>query len=112
MARNRVKTVEGYLPTQGEGSKIVFLSPTVGEQKHQQKLLKAETESPEVQEKIANDYMANHMLDWNWKDDEDKPLPKPHGNPDVFDLITGDEIQFIARSLAGLSEEDVANRKK
>ncbi len=39
------------------------------------------------------------VLDWDWVDGDDKPLPKPHQNPAIFDELTMQEIFLIAESL-------------
>lgn len=48
------------------------------------------------------------VLDWNWGDENGEPLPKPYGNPAVFDLLTPAEIKRLADALAGFPDEKKA----
>ena len=42
-------------------------------------------------------YQPN-VLEWNWVDDDGNPLPQPT-DPDVFPLLTSQEMQFIGRAI-------------
>jgi hypothetical protein len=47
---------------------------------------------------------AEVLLDWDWVDGDDKALPKPHQNPDVFDLLTMAEVFTIAEALSPFAQ--------
>lgn len=48
--------------------------------------------------------VAEHVLDWNWVDDDGEPLPAPQESPEVLDELTSDEANLIARLLMGEDE--------
>ena len=52
------------------------------------------------------DMLASHILDWNWIDDEDNPLPLPKDDPNVIDELTNDESEFLANLLMGQDEAE------
>lgn len=52
--------------------------------------------------------MADCVVEWNWVDDNDTPLPQPRSNPEVFALLTPPEIDFIADKMGG----ETKNKKK
>lgn len=115
MARaSRLKTIFGG--PQGEGKKVILIIPTIGEMRHQRKetlalIEKLGNEAEEV-EANANGYMADHIVDWNWEDDDGKVFPLPRTDPAVLHLLTQEELNFIALAMAGQSSDEVANRKK
>lgn len=39
--------------------------------------------------------LAVYVTNWNWKDFEGKPYPKPAGNPDIFGEIRRDEYTWL-----------------
>lgn len=49
----------------------------------------------------GNESLARIVLGWNWVDDEGGPLPQPKDDPNVFELLTADEITFINDALTG-----------
>lgn len=55
-------------------------------------------------EKSVWEQTAEVLLDWDWVDGEDKPLPKPHKNPAVFDLLTMAEVFTIAEALSPFAQ--------
>ncbi len=52
--------------------------------------------------------LINRVLDWNWTDAEDQPLPLPRNDPSVLDRLTEDELLFLTRLMIGeiQSEDD------
>jgi hypothetical protein len=42
----------------------------------------------------AREVLAQVVLSWTWTDDEGRPLPKPHRNPDAF-LLDIAEITYL-----------------
>lgn len=46
-------------------------------------------------EKFFYDYYAKYVMDWNWVLDDDTEMPKPHGNPDVFGILTAKEFEYV-----------------
>lgn len=64
-------------------------------------------------EEFLYKYFADYVMDWNWVtenfDDSGNPVPmnKPHGNPDVFGSLTGQEFNYIQ----SLFKEDSKSEK-
>lgn len=48
--------------------------------------------------------LSKHILDWNWVDDEDNPLPLPKDDPDVLGELTNDETDFLSDLMTGDQE--------
>jgi hypothetical protein len=103
---------------QGEGSWIKVKRVEYGEAKkvnRQLRLMKREKEQAaagagngrsedEVQDALTayNDaWIAEHLLDWNWVDDEGVPLPAPSKDPTVLDRLDVQEMAFIDEVLTG-----------
>lgn len=100
--RQRVKKLPSPA-VQGADSWVQIKAITVGEAKKLQRLNGAgESEI----DRASRELMSEYVLDWNWVDDAGEPLPKPNANPDIFDLLTPAEIQFIAGALGGGGGDD------
>jgi hypothetical protein len=56
---------------------------------------KATPEDLEKNEQTLRAFICSLILDWNWVDDDGHPLPSPHNNPDVYELLTDDEGAFL-----------------
>jgi len=54
-------------------------------------------------------YFADHILEWNWADEDENPLPLPKDDPAVVDGLTNEEANFLGQSLAGGSEDERKN---
>ncbi len=39
--------------------------------------------------------LTQMIIGWDWVDDDDEPLPQPKDNPEVFDLLTDQELAFL-----------------
>lgn len=110
LKRSRIMVIKGA--PHCEDAELTILVPTISEYNANQKAVaSAGGEGSEAAEEVANTYLARHVLDWNWPDDEGEPLPKPHGNPEVFKLLTMPELMFIGRALSGTLEQQAAARK-
>jgi len=90
--RNNVRRHDASV-VQGEGAFVVIRSVTWGEAK----AVRAEFEALSDSEKLArNDrFIAEHVVDWNWVDDDDKPLPLPRDEPAIVDQLTREEIEYL-----------------
>ena len=116
--RQTVKTVETD-EIQGEGSFVKVTGVKVKEIKAmrrrsretavKQKKAEAARGAGEVVEEVEDfddfgeglQIIVDHVLDWNWVDDEGSPLPKPEANPKVFDELSTDEMTYLAELLTG-----------
>lgn len=54
-------------------------------------------------------YFADHIIAWNWADENENPLPLPSEDASVVDALTNDEAAFLGQALAGGSEEETKN---
>ena len=112
-SRQRTRQITGG--PQGDDAFILVRYLTVGDSK----ALYAEgdalrkraeaSDDPELVKALnekANEMLAEFVMDWNWVDDDDKPLPKPKGKPAVFDLLLTNEIQWLTQAaIGGLDDE-------
>lgn len=56
--------------------------------------------------------LAAYVTDWNWKDFEGKPYPKPAGNPDIFGEIRRDEYTWLWNKVWESIGRDIGIPKK
>lgn len=99
---------------QGEDSFIVVSRLTVGEAREIHKLNKRRQQADDgLEEEDAMAAVlplyAQHVIDWNWVDDEEEPLPLPGKNPEILDTLTDLEFSYIADILSGENEEEEKN---
>jgi len=50
----------------------------------------------------------DHVLAWNWVDDDGDPLPQPQERPGVLELLNAAETRFLGRALSR-SRSDLKN---
>ena len=81
---------------QGEGSYITLRLMTRGEGKAFR--ARAKDLSPDEIQALNDQVMADHLVDWNWVDDEGKRLPLPSEDPAVMDLLNTAEVEFLWES--------------
>jgi len=48
--------------------------------------------------------LKQHVIEWNWVDDEGEPLPQPKDDPEVIYQMTDDETKFLTEILSGERE--------
>lgn len=86
---------------QGKGSYVVLSQIKVGEITEARKRAR----DPDVDAfEQGLDMLRDHILDWNWVDDHDEPLPLPSQDPDVVYELTNDESSFLVNTLQGTAE--------
>ncbi len=133
--RVRTQTIIGG--PQGEDAKVVILMPTYGESRQYTKqltllerkinaLIQQSESGDDPDETLATNlealtdqlstatsvYLSSHLLEWNWVDDNDDPLPKPHNDETVIDNLTNEEIAFVRDALNGATAQQEDGRKK
>ena len=47
------------------------------------------------------EFLAPFVLEWNWVDDDDEPLPQPKEDVGVLSSLMPDELNFIANAIGG-----------
>jgi len=77
---------------QGEGSYIVLAAIKVKQVREMRKKAK-DPEFDDFEGGVA--LLAEHILSWNFVDDEGNPLPLPKDDPTVIDELTNEESEFI-----------------
>ena len=99
--RQSVKTHKSD-EVQGEGSFVVTTEVKVKEIREIRKAAK---------DKDYDDFeggiklLAEHVVKWNWVDDEGKDLPCPKEDPTVIDELTNQESEFLVGLLMGSKDE-------
>lgn len=94
---------------QGEGSFIELRRYLWGEWQD----LDAKVDAGEINENQRGErLMALQIVKWNWTDEENKPLPLPKDDPDVFKRLTATEMMFLYRTIQEVEQEDQASAKR
>lgn len=83
---------------QGEGAFVVTTAVKVKEIREIRRLAKTD-DFDEFEGGVS--MLAKHIIDWNFVDDEGKPLPVPKDRPEVVDELTNEESEFLAELLMG-----------
>lgn len=108
--RQRVKKIEGG--PQGPGAWVELRMPTIEESReYQTKLFETGIHTDEAEE-MANNYLASHILSWNWVDDDDNPLPMPQEDPSIFEKMLPDEMMFLGNALQGIDTTSQLLKKR
>lgn len=81
---------------QGKGSWVQFRKITYGESKALTAENKEHEGDAEWQAQRTEQLLRDHILKWNWVDEDGQALPLPSEDPAVLDSLTGDEISFLA----------------
>lgn len=87
---------------QGEGSYIALSPMKVKEIRKLRKDSKADEDFDFFEKGL--ELLATRVLDWNWVDDEGKPLTKPSEDSSIIDELTEAEATFIVDKLLGSDE--------
>ena len=87
---------------QGEGSFVVLSSLKVGETRK----LRKQAASEDSDEVLAGlKLLSAHIVDWNWVDDNEDPLPLPEGKIAIMDELTNEEVEVLSSLLIGANEK-------
>ncbi len=57
---------------------------------------------------LGLDTLRQHVVEWNWVDDDGTPLPQMPEHPEVVELLTDTEVGFLGDCIQG-SEEAAKN---
>ena len=89
---------------QGDDSYVVVRKLKVAEMR---KVIKeaGEDAPPEQQFERAAKLYADHIVEWNWVDDDGKPMPQLKDDPDVLDQLYDAELMFLGEALVGTAAE-------
>jgi hypothetical protein len=97
--RKRIQRVDTEA-VQGEGSYVVIKRMLVGEIRSMAKRATGDMKLLAVE--MSSEILATHVVEWNWVDDEDNPLPVPYQNEEVFDQLSDEEFQFLSELMMGI----------
>jgi hypothetical protein len=100
--QNKRKVVTTEL--QGEDSFVVVTLPKVSEIEDVIKIMGDDLESF----KCGSQIIADHILEWNWVDDDGESLPLPSGDAEIVGLLTTEEYKALLNMLLG----DKTEKKK
>lgn len=53
--------------------------------------------------------LRDHVLEWNWVDDDGNPLPQPKDDPDVINRLTDEEALALINIIQGPTPERLKN---
>jgi hypothetical protein len=98
VSRRRVPSEE----VQGEGTWVEVVALKYGESKRIQRQLAGLTAGAKGEEqkaKLSEQMIIDHVVAWNWKDDDGNALALPKEKPDVLEELTADEMVFLANCL-------------
>ncbi len=109
MARKKAKKYPSD-EVQGEGTWVEMRRPKIGQLK---RLMKLQTEEGNLEAfDGATDLLGELIIDWNWTDDDDKPLAKPGNGVSLDDLATDDEIFFLSNLIGEEAQKARMDAKK
>lgn len=80
---------------QGEDSYVVIKRPTWADFEAAMNGAGSVEDAGEID--VGKKLIENLVVDWNWVDDDDQPLPAP--NPDIIRALPFQEIQFLIENL-------------
>ena len=87
---------------QGEGAYVVLKKVTVGMWKE----TRAKIALPDADSMTIDlETIRDHVVEWNWVDDDGEPWPVPSQDENVLDALTIDEKSFLVGALFGDEEE-------
>lgn len=83
---------------QGEGAYVILSSVKVGEIRK----ARLEAKDPEFDDFEGGVQMLiDHIVKWNFVDDDGNELALPKNNPSVIDDLTNEECQFLVDCMMG-----------
>ena len=91
------------LKTQKKEMAAVRRDKALSDEEKELRLEELEAEQNEKAFEAMLRQYIDHVLEWNWVDDDGKPLAQPC--PEVLDDLTNDEIRFLGEALAGDTDE-------
>lgn len=86
---------------QGEGSFVVLSAMKVREVRELRRL-----DDDADGFEIGIQMLADHIIEWNWVDDEGESLPLPKDDPEAIGRLTNSEADFLSELLIPKGESD------
>jgi hypothetical protein len=93
---------------QGPESYVTVRRMTVGETKD---MLKRGIDREAGLETYSENtgWVAEHVVEWNWTDQDGNALPYPKNEPAVMDRLTNEELAFLNQAIVGRTEQERKN---
>ncbi len=85
---------------QGQGTWVCARKMTVGEIAEADARIEVEGNF-----EYSMSILREKVLEWNWTDDEDQPLPQPKDDAGVLDDLTDEEFNFLCECVVGKQPE-------
>lgn len=82
---------------QGEDSWVTCSLLTVRDQRMAKQAITAGKDPAEVGVEI----ILEHVLEWNWVDDDGNPMPQLKDDPEYIENMTDAEITFLTECISG-----------
>lgn len=89
---------------QGEGSYVKIRDRSWKDAKELE--AKAAGLSGRERTEVVFESVSERIVEWNWVDDNEKPLPLPSEDPTVRERLYEKEIEFLLLASAGKAEQD------
>lgn len=107
MAKRKHKTVfkVDSEEVQGEGSFVIVRRMTWDDAEY----LFSEENTETDQRAIAAEFLPKLIVDWDWVDDNDNPLPKPKEDPSVIKRLPLAELNFLLRAVEVITPDGPKN---
>lgn len=98
---------------QGEGTWVKMRRPKVGQLKKLMELQVVEGDDNQLKAfDEVTDLLTGLVIDWNWTDENDEPLPKPGNGALLGDLVTDDELFFLSNLIGEEAQKAREDAKK
>ena len=88
---------------QGDGSFVLLKSPGFSELRSLGKLARMREEDVAEIESLGS-IVSDLIVEWNWVDDDNNPLPQAKDKPEIIDELSYQEQIFVIESLSNLGE--------
>jgi len=90
---------------QGEGSYVILKAMTFGDMKVYAGYLDSSDKTEQY--KLGYDLLKSLIMEWNWVDDDGKPLSLPKDDDAVLDLLPIEELTFLTDAMgAGVKSRE------
>lgn len=107
--RSRTKTVYGG--PQGKDAFVTVKKFTVDEGRAYNTRMEANRGNSDEQEQDAREALSEWVVEWNWVDEDNKPLPQPHKNAAVIGQLLTDELAWLGAVVNGNEEGEKKETK-
>lgn len=89
---------------QGSDAYVVVKRLTLAEQNEFGKSFANVAENVDEQTAAIGEVLGDLLLEWNWVDNDDAPLPQPVNNPAIFSTLYNDELEWLIKAISGTAD--------